>query len=385
MGPRRCCCNAPCRIGEDDFNRADSTDPGIKWHIISGEWAINSNQLVATTPGQLATTICHPPPYLKGSYVARVDLIGMSDGSVSEWEVWIGDPDGPDYSVTVSHNSGASTATLSLFDRVGLIHAETYSGVSTDQELQICWAPGMMVSAFLGGFEPHIDDCTGVTGDDCYPLVGTDGIGGWSFVRGRFDNWIYDVHYIENQNCEACSCFCWRSSADYSCFPDSLTLTFESVGSITSTFPDITLFQSFGSPAFPWPNKTEGWNSNVYNCGSPVGAEFAFRFLCARPFGGISLTPLTKDYDTAGGGQIVWSWTSGGSPSSSARFANFDASTCDPLSIVFPEIQINSAFPGPGCDFGEFPSGGYQPYCGSRSGDCFATPPDIRFIPRIVV
>lgn len=385
MAPKRCCC-LPCEIGTDDFNRANANPPSGSWHEISGEFEILGNTLNTITPGVLATTICHPAAYTKGSYVAEVTLIGMSDGSVSTWEVWVGDPAAPPYKVRVTHNSGTNQATLSLFNTVGLVHAETYSGVTTNQTLTICWAPGMMVSAFLGGFIPHIDDCTAATGSDCYTVGGVD-VGGYSFAEGRFDDWTYEVHYIENQRCEACSCFCWQSKLDYSCLPATLTLTFESVGADAATIPDMTLTQSFGSPSVPWPNKLEGWNSGVYNCGSPVGAEFTFRFLCDRDIGQMGLIPLNRDYSSDAGldPQIVWTWLTGTLPSNSARQADASASTCDPLSIVFPEIRINSAFPGSGCDIGLFPLGGYQPYCGSLSGNCYASAPDIRFIPRIIV
>lgn len=377
MPPRKCCCLS-CILGDDDFNRADSADPGPKWKIVSGEWEILSNTLKGT--GQLATTICHPSVYTKGSYIAEMTLVGMSDGTTSFWEVWIGDPAAPPFRVEVSHNSGTNVAVLSLFDTVGLIHAETYSGVSTNEVLTICWAPTLMLSAFLGGRIPHIDHCVATAGANCY-TVGGDSVGGFSFAEGRFDDWTYNVHYIDNQNCEPCSCFCWKSIDDYLCLPATVTLTFESVGADAATMPDMTLTQSFGTPATPWPDKQGEWNSAVYNCGSPVGAEFAFRFECGQPIDQMSLTPLSASYGVELGGQVVWSWLTGDLPTNSARLAIVGSTTCSPLSIVFPEIKINSADPGPACGM----SGGFEPYCGSRTGECFATEPDIRFIPRIIV
>jgi len=383
MPPRHCCC-VGCRIGDDNFNRANSSDPGTKWRILSGTGSIASNRIVVN--GQVATTYCHPSAYPLGSYVAEMLLVGISDASVSAWEVWIGDPTTPSYKIDVSHNSGTNQATLTVRDGAGvLIHAETYYGVTTNQTLKICYAPGLMISAFFGGFIPHIDECDATTNARCYVIAGGGDVGGFSLVAGTFDDWIYDVHYIENQTCASCSCFCWKSKLDYSCLPKTLTLTFESVGAIASTFPDIVLYQSFGSPSTVWPNKEEHWNSNVYSCGMPVGAQFAFRFECGRPVNSMALTPLSKDYNTTLGGNITWSWTSGTLPTNSARTAILDSSTCNPLSIQFPEIKINSAFPGSGCSFATYPSGGYQPYCGPLSGTCFASPPDLRFIPRIVV
>jgi len=384
MPPRLCCCGAPgCLLGFDDFDREDSNDPGPKWRILEGEWQITSNRLSGS--GKLATTICHPLAYPLGSYVMRVKLIGF-DGSVSDWEVFIGDPENPAWRVAVSHNNGTSQATLTLYDDSDtLIHAETYNGVTGTQELQICFVPGMMVSAFLGARIPHIDECDGSEGERCYTITGGPNVGGFAFGEGVFDDWEYSVHFLENENCESCSCYCFKSRFDYSCLPRTLTLTFESVGAVSATFPDITLTQSQGSPASPWPDKLGQWNSGVFNCGSPVGAEFTFRFECGNPLELMSLIPLSNTYGAELGGQIVWSWLSGALPTNSARQAIPEDSTCEPLSIVFPEIQLQSAFPGPGCDFSEFPFGGYQPYCGSRKDECFASPPDIRFIPRIIL
>lgn len=388
MPPRRCCCAISCELGSDSFDRANANPPSGSWHVVSGEFEILGNTLNTVTPGVLATTTCHPAAYAIGSYVAEVTLIGMSDGSVSLWKVYIGDPASPPFRVEVSHNSGTNVAVLSLFNTVGLIHAETYSGVTTNAVLRICWAPDMMASAFLGGRIPHIDHCISVIGSNCY-TSGMTNVGGFSFGDGRFDNWKYDVHFIENANCEACSCFCYRTYLDgegvlvkdYSCIPATVTLTFESVGADAATMPDMTLTQSFGTPATPWPDKQGEWNSGIYNCGSPVGAEFAFRFECGRPIDQMSLTPLSASYGVELGGQVVWSWLTGASPTNSGRSGIIASSTCSPLSIVFPEIKINSADPGPICGM----DGGFQPYCSNLNETCFATEPDIRFIPRIIV
>jgi hypothetical protein len=382
MAPRRCCCNISCELGADDFNRADSEDPGIGWRIVSGTGEIVSNRIVVD--GVVATTICHPPAYPLGSYVAEMMLIGISDASVSFWEVWIGDPSDPSYRVEVSHNSGTNQATLSLYAGAVLIHAETYSGVTANERLRVCYVPGMMVTATLDGRNPFIDNCDVSIGARCFAITGGPDVGGFAFREGTFDDWSYVVHFIENQTCPLCSCFCWANKDDYACLPATLTLTFESVGADFAEFDDIVLYQSFGSPATPWPNKTGGWNSEVYSCGEPVFEEFAFRFECGNPVTGMSLTPLTKDFDTELGNQSVWEWTEGTLPTNSGRNATLD-STCDPLSIVFPEIKLRSAFPSPGCDFNDFPFGGNQPRCGSRKDECFDYVPDMRFIPRIII
>jgi hypothetical protein len=385
MAPRRCCCQRPgCELGADDFNRADSDDPGIGWRIVSGTGEIVSNRIVVD--GVVATTICHPPAYPLGSYVAEMMLIGISDASVSFWEVWIGDPSDPSYRVEVSHNSGTNQATLSLYAGLVLIHAETYSGVTANARLRVCYVPGMMVTVTMDNQNPFIDSCDVSVGARCFAITGGPDVGGFAFREGTFDDWEYVVHFIENQTCPLCSCFCWANKDDYACLPGTLTLTFESVGADYAEIDDIILYQSFGSPATPWPNKTGGWNSDVVDCDSPVpGILFAFRFNCGTPIDEMNLQPLSSSYSDELGGQSVWTWASGSSPDNSARKAIAEDSTCDPLSIVFPEIRLKSAFPGPDCDFGLFPFGGHQPYCGSRRDECFSSPPDMRFIPRIII
>jgi hypothetical protein len=311
-------------------------------------------------------------------------LIGISDASVSFWEVWIGDPSDPSYRVEVSHNSGTNQATLSLYAGAVLIHAESYSGVTTNQKLRVCYVPGMMVTATIDGRNPFIDSCDVSIGARCFAITGGPDVGGFAFREGTFDDWEYVAHFIENQTCPLCSCFCWANKDDYACLPATLTLTFESVGADYAEIDDIVLYQSFVDPNTPWPNKTGGWNSDVIDCDSNIpGVLFTFRFECDNPVTGMSLIPLSQDYTTELGGQVVWQWAEGASPTAE-RKATTD-STCDPLSIVFPEIKLLSAFPSPGCDFTDFPFGGNQPYCGSLKDQCFDYVPDIRFIPRIVV
>jgi hypothetical protein len=382
MPPKLCCC-ANCRLGEDDFNRANSNPPTGNWHEISGEWEILDNELNCINPGVLATTICHPAIYDKGSYIARFDLIGMSDGSVDHWEIGVGDPNSPNYVVEIDHTFATSTAVLKLWsgNKSSLIHEETYSGVNSDAPGYICYAPGIAIDVGMGRI-PELEFCDTTTSSDCFTSGGVD-VGGFSFRDGRFDNWTYDLHWLDLKICEKCPCFCEKSETDYACFPDELTLSFVSIGGDSAILNSITLFQSFLSPATPWTEKT-AWYSEVQSCGSPVGAQYTVRFLCGQDnLGTLSFGTVDYEFENPSIAQIVFSWDDGEPlPEVGPRFAIKESSTCEPIYLVFPTLKVNSAFPSPTCfDPPCDTDGCYTPYCTDLNDQCYGYAPDIAFTP----
>jgi hypothetical protein len=502
MPTRRCCCGN-CRIGEDDFDRANANAPTGNWHVISGEWEILDNELNCITPGVLATTICHPPQYDKGSYIARFDLIGMSDGSVDHWEIGVGDPNSPNYVVEILHTFATSTAVLKLWsgNKSSLIHEETYSGVNSDAPGYICYAPGIAIDVSIGRI-PELEFCDSTTSSDCFESGDTDTIitqsgslvtgasitgqatgttlygivlrnedgeqdsaillfsssatrasydissstfnptatglvasftstnsvlgggtyslvernssgisgsvsvtgftqgyefeitktaindvGGFSFRDGRFDNWTYDLHWLDLKRCEKCPCFCEKSNTDYSCYPTELTLSFISVGTTPAILGSITLIQSFLSPITPWTEKV-AWYSEVQNCGSPVGASYTVRFLCGQDnLGTLTFGTVDYEFENPDIAQIVFGWDDGlPLPDVGPRFAIKPSSTCSPLYLVFPRLVVNAAFPSPICfDPPCDTDGCYTPYCTNLNDQCYEAAPDIAFTPVLTI
>jgi hypothetical protein len=384
MPPRFCCC-ASCRLGEDDFNRADASPPTGNWYVVSGEWEILDNEL--TGSGVLATTICHPSSYPNGSYVARMKLVGMSDGSVSEWEIGMGNPSSPTYVVEVEHTFATFSATLKLWsgNKASLLHSETYFGVSSDQTLTVCYAPGLAVKATIG-FIPAIEWCDASTGSDCYTISGVD-VGGFSFRAGTFDDWVYEVHWLDNPACEKCPCFCEKSREDFSCYPPVLYLSFISVGDDEAVLNTIPLYQAFLDPSsYLWPEKLT-WYSEVQSCGSPVGAQWTVRFSCQQDdLGDLAFGTADYNFQNPLNSQIVFAWTTGDSSVAlyNPRLAIKAESTCNPIELEFPEVKVNSAFPSPGCmDPPCDTVGCYTPYCTDRNLECFVDEPDIRFVLKV--
>ena len=383
MPTKRCCCGN-CKLGEDDFNRADANPPTGSWHEISGEWEIESNELNCITNGTLATTICHSSIYANGSYVMRVTLIGMDDGSVSEWEVSTGNPSSPNYVVEVLHNFSTKQATLKLFsgNKSSLIHEETYSGVTANRQMTLCYSPGLTIDVSIGG-NPQIEFCSDVTGAACYDVSGTN-VGGFAFRKGRFDDWFYDLHWLDLAKCEKCTCFCEKSREDFKCYPDTLYLSFDNTvgGAALATIP---LYQSFlNSSSYLWPEKV-AWYSDVQNCGGPVGAQWTARFLCGQEdLGSLAFGTADYQFEDPTFSQIAFRWEDSGS-AFDKRDAIKASSTCDPILLTFPALAANCAFPSsictdPPCDV----DGCYTPYCTDLNDQCYEGDcPDIQFTPKV--
>ena len=383
MPTKRCCC-ANCRLGEDNFNRANENPVSGAWHEISGDWEVLSNQLNCVTTGVLATTICHQAKYTNGSYVMRCTLAGITSGGITEWEMSCGNPNSPNYVVEVLLNSMTSQATLKLYsgNKTTLIREQTYDGVTADREITICYSPGLTIDVSIG--VPDLEFCSDVTGSACYSSSGTD-VGGFAFRKGRFDNWFYDLHWLDLAKCEKCTCFCEKSRDDYLCYPDVLYLSFENIAG-GATFPSIPLYQSFADASnYLWPEKV-AWFSEVQSCGPPVNAQWTARFLCGQEdLGALAFGTAAYQFENPTFSQIILEWDDSAS-AFDKRDAVLAASTCSPLELVFPTIRIKSAFPSPTCTDPPCDSAGcYTPYCTDLNDECYTSEPTIQFTPKVTL
>lgn len=379
MPTKRCCCGN-CRLGEDDFNRPDEDPVTGAWHEISGNWEVKDNEL--TGSGVLATTVCHAPTML-GSFISTMDLIGFTDGADASWEVGLGDPSNPDYIIEVTYDDTEESVTLKVWNgtKTTELASETYFGSgSSNETLKICYAPSLALAVEIDGRIPALELCDDGSSGPCFEDSGID-VGGFSFRDGTFDNWVYDLHWIDLKICERCPCFCQKSNTDFSCYPENLTLSFVSVGDTSATLPSVTLKQSLNTPATPWPVK-DTWYSTVQNCGSPVSAKWTAKFSCAQEqMGELSFGDEFHVF-TVTNAQFVIDWVTG--TPKGLRLAD-SSSTCDPLVLEFPEIKIKSAFPSPICDVELYPMGASTPLCTDKKTECYEEEPDIRFIPKITV
>lgn len=394
MGDRRCCCVRGCELGEDNFNdREDgpiaANDP--KWKIVAGDWEFEDGTVVGK--GVLATRNCHPAKFEHGSYIVVMDLMTPDDNE-TKWAVTTGDPSDPFHYIVVEWKPTTGSATVSIYEGTeapaNLLDEYTYWGITrsdgTIGVLKVCYAPSIAISAQIRINIPSINVCDDNKGAHCYSHDDQP-IGGFAFAEGRFDNWTYEVHWLDDPECDCCPCFCvkhrkeYGGADDFACYGEKLMLSFVSIGEVEASLPDIELLQQFG-PGSHWPEKYR-WYSEVYHCGPPVSAKWAAMFQCRGiPQQGMinigSLELLDELFAADPATQIALSWDD--EEAGLAREAIASESSCSPLYLVFPPVKVNCAFPAPGC---MAPDEMTSPYCSNLAGQCFAECPDIRFTPVI--
>jgi hypothetical protein len=82
MGRRCCCTTEGCEIGEDTFDRSDSTNIGTDWTELSGEWEIDTNRLHCTADGIALWVDKHLSAKQYPSFVVSIDLPNVVVGCV---------------------------------------------------------------------------------------------------------------------------------------------------------------------------------------------------------------------------------------------------------------------------------------------------------------
>ena len=75
MATQRCCCT--CSYGEDDFNRADSTDVGPKWEEHLGDWEISGGMLTIDEVGVIRKISINPVD--PANHVVRAKIQNYQD------------------------------------------------------------------------------------------------------------------------------------------------------------------------------------------------------------------------------------------------------------------------------------------------------------------
>lgn len=234
MGTRRCCCGS-CTLGADDFNRADSDDPGPLWSEESGDWDIDGNRLKGTSAGLLATTICHPSWATLGSFIASFDLDDPTNGKV--YSIRAGNPNTSLREATWTFTGSPGAGTIEISATNG---TDTNSFTVNWQDepgpyrVTVCYVPGVLLSARkpINMVESGSATYTTVCIDETGTAACFSGLGNFSFLEGDFDNWDYEIHWIENHNCSQCLCQC-REVVDgietFTCAPDVLYATISNV------------------------------------------------------------------------------------------------------------------------------------------------------------
>lgn len=396
MPTKRCCCGTPsCVIGSDDFNRADNTDPGPKWRVLAGDANIVGNKIeVSGTNAIVATTICHPSSYVLGSWQATFTLVNLR--TVGLFEVGAGKPDASPWRVQFVP-SGMDTVDARITVRVlgsggweefeFLWVDDVFGNSANTMEVSVCYEPGALLRGSVG-IPPAVDNCIELQGWEaaCYAIGGGPNVGNFFFTAGHFDNWSFETTILDNFACPICGCFCFKregSAKDWNCYPEVMCLILEQTSGPANSFDGASfiLTQGQGSPGDGWPEK-QSWFSAVESC---VGSPWAFVADC-RPIvkDGVNwflaLQLRLTDSSYLASGNAVWEWVDP-DINVSTRSASFEASTCDPLDLVFPNLRLKSFFGpcGPPSPPGVF---GHYLFCGDNT--CHPTAPDVRFSVRIV-
>ncbi len=375
MPPKKCCCVIPCELGQDSFERPDSSDPGPLWKLISGYGNIVSGHI--EVDGVVATRICHPASHVHGSFRATFELFDLR--TVSLFEVGVGDPSSSTYYVRFEP-SGMDTGsaqirvtvvgdTTEIFDYVW---PSAGAGSANIVSALVCYEPGALLRGSIQ--PPSIDVCIAPGGSPCYTSGGDD-VGGFFFKKGHFDQWLYEETILDNFNCTPCGCFCFRRSGadrEFNCYPEILYLHLTvSTGYCPALVQDIELTQGQLSPGDGYPEKIR-WFSPILECG---GYSYTFVFECSAIVkdgtnwlisGALRLTDASYVDNP-----VLMQWNEF-TVTSASRQADFDTSTCEPLSLVYPGLKLNS-FYGP-CGYpGEF---GHYLFCCPSVG-CSPTPPNV--------
>jgi hypothetical protein len=277
MPDRRCCCTQPgCELGSDNFDdREDGPVPedDKKWKVLDGEADFDDGTVIVD--GILATRICHPAAYPLGSFWSKFKLIDLVDGK--EYRIRAGHPVNSDYEVSF----------LIVGDGVNRVVRVTVYGDDTetldypwaedmgDLEAYVCYAPGVELSAHTGVGSIRTTACVGC--DACARCYLSNTVGNFSFLKGQFDDWVYEAHFAENEDCRWCDCFCYQkvgTSRTLKCIPKTVTVSLTNVLYCSGLEGDYTLYQRSDGTGFPDSTQKYTWVSDQTACVGSVGLRF---------------------------------------------------------------------------------------------------------------
>jgi len=280
MPPRHCCCT--CIIQEDDFNRADGPISG-DWY---GDGELLDGVLIADNDH---TTICHPASKPLGSIYANVLLKDCDPANT--YTIRVGDPNG-DYEVEVTFagtmGSGTGEMIITVKNGVDPDESYTYEWLNTDEPLTVCYAPELWVSA--RGYNILSNQPSWVTicipkepSDNCW-LIGTTEVGNWTFVQGSFDDFVMEIHWLEQRSCQNCDCYCHQiidGDDVFKCIPKKLYITITSDDCLNGTYEMNQYKYVTNNPNDPptvlSSSSKEQWLSDEISC--PVSTSYFLKFL----------------------------------------------------------------------------------------------------------
>ena len=347
---RRCCCDRPCIIFEDDFNRANSTDLGSNLIEVAQNSDILSNTLRIPANGILLGSKKHPINTPTG--FASVELFNLQSGEIRR--VLINSTiNASSYLYGEIETTDENSAVLRVGSSVGGTLHELTGLTYTEGE-----APFLVACRTLTGISASFGDDPGFV-FDCQEWNGGRYAGMMNAGTGpvQFDNYKFAEHSytLPDKGCATCFCECGGIPPHKVgvCMPKVLKLVFLASGScdclnnacITLTYDQTTpSIISWRSPITPVPELcdwtgegTNFWEFKLFcDPQTPVlGKSF---LLCVK---NISSTLCDPDPDGWGSaGTDCWN----GFASEAVHASSF---TCDPLEISVPLFTCTGTPPDP--------------------------------------
>lgn len=292
---RRCCCPKGCAIGEDAFNRTDSTDLGSDWDEVSGSWEIADNELHCTSDGIALWVDKNLSTKQWPSFVVSIDLPNVIVGCVYgviinsdltgtnyHWAKYTPSTPGPgELGGTLAIGKGAVTIAS-----INLIPIAT-SSPNVDR-LVVCIGESSgsgngVLSAGLDSF----DQAVWTNDVDVIEYYGYCGLYGENdgATAAEFDNFWASEAWWSNTECPKCRCRCYDSgNGDHRVLPMELKLIWNVEGDNQTLIDCFDLMEI----TLTWNDATEDWRASVdpnpcaASCsGSGFDETIDFRLECA--------------------------------------------------------------------------------------------------------
>lgn len=400
MPPRHCCCET-CELGADDFRRDNSNPPTGNWHVIGGEWKIESNELISVSPGPLATTICHPSQYALGSARIRVRLKNITGGRT--YIMRAGDPQGSlDITITFTGSPGPDNGSVEVTVQGQTTETEVYDWAEDAPDngvVTICYAPGFYLSASgpqnvitdtpsdieLDAGDRWVTSLIETTAASSCHTIGSASVGNFAFVQGDFDDFVYEVELLENPDCATCDCTC-DDEFGRQPIPKSLTATITNINECSPLAGSYTLTQQLSEVPIgeTWDfnevdkrttAEKQMWVSSKIACAHLTDAEKHFHLMLVCVPNGYMGRPSFRLLVVSSGTRINDGTITSVEPfiadpadpdndQPNTLYADMrpkSGSTCDPIDLTFPILQTshNTNEQGNYCcaDFGNLGAG----------------------------
>lgn len=310
MPPRKCCCGE-CPIGEDNFNRADSTNVGADWDEILGDWRIESNKLVVDETAIIRNLGVNS--FGSNSQYVTATIERYQDDT--KYRIYIQmDITGSTYYYAEWHYVDSSTMYFTLGDEGGPI--ETIgpdTPISEGQQMHASMTSKNQLC--MSDVSSRITICMPPKSATTNKWAG---LGAGNSNGAAFDNYVATATDAEDIACNSCDCTCkgW-------CIPDALIATIQEINEC----PDLDGFTIDLDNIQP-PKFGSDWvNATVRFCPSPD-----------------STMPIQALFTCGGDDQLgtFQFLPIGGALDSDPVAADPDVSTCHPISMRFGPFNLGS-------------------------------------------